>query len=103
MLARHQQHFLETLGASAPGISTLDAVYRDNVELCRTLSKDTLRAVLAAFETQGRQVKFLECVFLRRIADGRFLQGIVKPDGTLLPQMQSMVPALLLAVHYDTI
>ena len=67
LLSRNVPFFLETLPANPVVIDTLHAVYSDNVELCRSLQKSSVQAVVNCIETQGRQTRHLKYVLFVNI------------------------------------
>ena len=62
--------FLGMLTKEDIAADTMRAIFLDNFELCSHVNKNTVDAVLAAIELNGRRVRYLQ-----------FLMTLVKADG----------------------
>eukprot|EP00055_Hartaetosiga_balthica_P018162 m.129598 g.129598 ORF g.129598 m.129598 type:complete len:2620 (+) comp9461_c1_seq6:133-7992(+) len=92
-LSRHVSFFVDQVREYVPDADlTLIAIFQDNTDLCRTVSKEIVQSFVTAMGGQNRSINYV-----------RFLKAIVKPNGQSIAHVQSLVIDSLSTVSEETL
>eukprot|EP00056_Hartaetosiga_gracilis_P007617 m.110530 g.110530 ORF g.110530 m.110530 type:complete len:2634 (+) comp12749_c0_seq1:91-7992(+) len=90
-LSRHVAFFVDQIRDNVPSADlTLIAIFKDNAELCRTINKQIIQSFVTAMGSQTKNINYIV-----------FLKAVVKPNGQVLPHVQSLVVDSLSSVSED--
>lgn len=92
VLHRHLTHFVDQIRVTPEADHTLVAIFRDNPDLCRRVSKQVIQSFVQCIRSVGRRASCLQ-----------FMETICKPEGNMIASVQNAVMDCLSSVGDDVL